>query len=58
MINIMGILRLIELIRQIAPNAIRPTDIQSLRNRIMAVDASSAIYKFLFKTQTLRKSSN
>jgi hypothetical protein len=50
----MGIIRLNEFIRKQAPSAIRATVLAGLRGRLMAVDASSTIYKFLFKTQTLR----
>ncbi|XP_034275856.1 flap endonuclease 1-like isoform X1 [Pantherophis guttatus] len=42
----MGIVKLAELIKEEAPDALRPASLQEYRGRVVALDASVAIYQF------------
>ncbi|XP_032078243.1 probable flap endonuclease 1 homolog [Thamnophis elegans] len=42
----MGIVKLAEVIKEEAPDAVRPASLQDYRGRVVAVDASVAVYQF------------
>jgi hypothetical protein len=46
----MGIIRLMDFLKKNYPNAIKSAYADSLKDNIVAIDASSSIYQFLVKT--------
>ncbi|ETE59317.1 Fen1 [Ophiophagus hannah] len=42
----MGIVKLAEVIKEEAPDAVRPVTLQEYRDRVVALDASVAVYQF------------
>jgi flap endonuclease-1 len=53
----MGILKLMSLIEKKAPKAIKQVDLQMFAGKVVACDASMAIYQFLIATQGFNKKS-
>jgi flap endonuclease-1 len=51
----MGIHKLMSLIDEKAPNAVKEIQLETLTGKVVAIDASMAIYQFLISTQTLSK---
>ena len=51
----MGIHKLMSLIEEKAPKAIKEIQLDMLTGKVVAIDASMAIYQFLISTQTLSK---
>lgn len=51
----MGIHKLMTLIDEKAPNAVKEIQLDTLTGKVLAIDASMAIYQFLISTQTLSK---
>lgn len=47
----MGILKLMDFLKNKTPKAIRSRPINSYENKVLAIDASNWIYQFLIKTQ-------
>jgi flap endonuclease-1 len=53
----MGIKQLMQLLTDKAPESITNVTLESLSGRVLACDASIAIYQFLISTQSLVRSS-
>ncbi len=54
----MGIYKMMDLIRNNAPSAIRKRDIQYYSGQILALDASMSMYQFLVSTQGISSDSS
>jgi len=50
----MGIHKLMTLIQERAPNSIKTIELDHLTGKVVACDASMAIYQFLIATQTMK----
>jgi flap endonuclease-1 len=51
----MGIKQLMSLIQEKAPKAVKQFQLELLTGKIVACDASMAIYQFLIATQTMKQ---